>query len=288
MFLLAVVTLTACIPAWEAPIKPEEEPDTALPKRPYATHEWSKRKFDTEGDGLASIVVPAEGLYGTSFAFVGTDGNVRFRLEAHSWETTGGSRADGELLAAAATLIAMIRERLTDPDLSQSPAPTVRGYSDVLEETPILEACAALDRGVFESSTGLPQTAPVERRTPPFDLTVRDEHDRYEPTAACTRTYSAGLRPDAAQAFQPSQSPPANMMGNHTASDSAPTHSTPAGRRVNHDRHSTNSRSHQTISRTIIHQGAISTLAAYRKNDDAIRIIPANGSGEIALGFDSR
>ncbi len=339
MLLLAVVTLTACIPPWEAPIRPEERPETAPterpaegfrdwlapssnikvgrfryvsachlldddlvlatmgdyrtasnwieesfygndPKRPYATQEWSirtscawndgladdrslvlelsqgaeddaatnrdhlvdlghdadefpelmqrwedanlsqvedstqaeelleelqdgvdavtkaERRFDTKGDALASIVVPAEGLYGTNFAFVGTDGNVRFRLEAYNWETTGGSTADGDLLAAAATLIATIRERLADPGLSQSPAPTVRGYSDVLEETPILEPCAAFDRGVFESSTGLPQTAPVERRTPPFDLTVRDEHDRFEPTAACTRSYSAGLRPD--------------------------------------------------------------------------------------------
>ncbi len=156
----------------------------------------AERRFDTEGDSLTDIVVPAEGIYGTTFSFVGTHRNVRFRLEGYNWETVGGTTADGDLLASAATLIGAIRERLDDPDLSQSPAPTVRGYSDVLEATPILEPCAALDRAVFENATGLPQTAPVERRTPPFDLTVRDEHQRFQPSADCARSYSAGLRPD--------------------------------------------------------------------------------------------
>lgn len=101
--------------------------------------------------------------------------------------TPGKPMGDSERAIAVGDLahyLDRVLERLGDPDLPQSPAPTVLGESRRLGSTPLIEACHVLDDGAFEVALGVPPNGTVRRQTYPRTpvLTAR---------SACTRSYGA-------------------------------------------------------------------------------------------------
>lgn len=160
-----------------------------------STYRELAKEFGLSGPDPDGIVVPTETGLGGTFVFAGNEGNVTWQLEADGWPGQGERASDPTFLAAGGALVAALRGRLQDPDLDQSPAPTILGERDLLGNTPLLEPCALFDRTAFRRGTGLSQNGRTERSIAPSRPDLPDELGRRDPAAGCDRLYEADRGP---------------------------------------------------------------------------------------------
>lgn len=139
------------------------------------------------------------------FAFVGIHKNLVITISHNVGERARDDEAgfsDGELvkeLAMMGRAFAEVRKNANNDTLSQSPAPTVRGSSDKLGTTKLLEACKVLDDTAFETVTGIKPNDEVERRGLPLDPSIEQKASNGSillPSSECARGYRAGALPD--------------------------------------------------------------------------------------------
>ncbi len=112
----------------------------------------------------------------SAYAFYFFVGNVTYTLVQEEPEGSSGLKKAGDSyvldqLSRAQRAIARIREHATDPELSQSPAPTIAATDDSFGRTRLLEPCAVVSREVFADVTGRADNQPVERRSLPIQPT---------------------------------------------------------------------------------------------------------------------
>lgn|GEM_PF-3157374 len=129
---------------------------------------YSKTYREKELRGLPDVDEVVQPIGSEAYAFRFVVDNVIYELVDQSGEDAADLRQelDGSIvrrLRTAMAAIARIRERVADPELSQSPAPTVARPSDTVGRTRILEPCAVLSRKVFRQITGLQDDQVVER-----------------------------------------------------------------------------------------------------------------------------
>lgn len=129
---------------------------------------YSRTYRDKELRGLPDLEEVVQPIGSEAYAFRFFVDDVIYDLVDQSGADAADLRQelDGSIarrLRTAMAAIARIRERVADPELSQSPAPTVARPSDTVGRTRILEPCAVLSRKVFRQITGLQDNQVVER-----------------------------------------------------------------------------------------------------------------------------
>lgn len=139
------------------------------------------------------------------FAFVGIHKDLVITISHNLGERARDDEAgfsDDELakeLAMMGRAFAEVRKNASNNTLSQSPAPTVRGATDKLGTTKLLEACKVLDDAAFEAVTGIKPNDEVERRGLPLDPSIEQKASNGSillPSSECARGYRAGALPD--------------------------------------------------------------------------------------------
>ena len=134
---------------------------------------YSKTFQDKELRGLPDLAEVVQPIGSEAYAFRFFVDDVAYELV----DEAGGDAADlrqeldssiARRLRTAMDAIARIREHVGDPELSQSPSPTVARPSDTIGGTLILEPCAVLSRQVFRQITGLQDNQVVERLNIPL------------------------------------------------------------------------------------------------------------------------
>lgn len=134
---------------------------------------YSKTFQDKELRGLPDLAEVVQPIGSEAYAFRFFVDDVAYELV----DEAGGDAADlrqeldssiARRLRTAMDAIARIREHVGDPELSQSPSPTVARPSDTIGGTRILEPCAVLSRQVFRQITGLQDNQVVERLNIPL------------------------------------------------------------------------------------------------------------------------
>ena len=138
--------------------------------RAYAEFDRTSNRRVFRDFTFEDIVAPVGGAFDMGFVH----DNVVYRLGP---EHLGGEElaamSDEEVLEgleAAAAGVARVREHVTDPALSQSPAPTFAHDDVTFGETTLLEPCAVLTQAVFREITGRRANGPLYRFHPSPDM----------------------------------------------------------------------------------------------------------------------
>lgn len=137
--------------------------------RTYAKYRETYDSKGLDAYDFDTVVAPV-GYNNFEFNFFQDNVGYRFVDQAGGDSEALAQLSDQDVLdrlTMAKDAIDRIREHISDPTLSQSPAPTVLGTSYQIGATPILEPCAVLTKEVFKKVIGLKANAPLRRTTLP-------------------------------------------------------------------------------------------------------------------------